>query len=92
MEEKHNRYEWNIEFFEMMMNFLDQKNITYSQLLSFLTVNFIGTLYNAGFTQEFADNTFDKMKQEFRKLKKKCDDEGLKNIFKILREEDACAK
>lgn len=86
--EEHNRHEWNIEFFKIMMDFLDQKKVTYSQLLSFLTVNFIGTIYNAGFTEEIADNTFDRMKKEFRVFKKKSDEEGLKNMFKIIREGD----
>lgn len=86
--EEHNRHEWNMEFFKIMTDFLDQKKVTYSQLLSFLTINFIGTIYNAGFTEEIADNTFDRMKKEFRAFKKKSDEEGLKNMFKIIREGD----
>jgi hypothetical protein len=83
--EKDNCDEWNIEFFKLMLKFLEEKNIAYSQILSFLTVNFIGTLYNAGFTEKFADQTFDRMKKEFRKFKKTCDkDEDLKNLFTIL--------
>jgi hypothetical protein len=60
---------WNKEFHEIMVKFAASKRLTPSQIMSFLTVNFIGTLYNCGYDESFVDATLDRMKSYFREFK-----------------------
>lgn len=60
---------WNLEFYDIMVEFIRDKNLSYTQVLSFLTINFIGTLYQCGFDEDFVDATLDRMKKEFRRFK-----------------------
>lgn len=54
---------------EIMSHFFEKENFCLSEVLGFLSITLIGTMAMNEYSDDFADRTFDKMKNDFRKKK-----------------------
>lgn len=58
--------EWHIELHGIISKYLYENKILLGQSLAFLSLVFIGTLEMNGFSEEFLNQTLDRMRENFK--------------------------
>lgn len=66
-----NKNTWNVELHALIEEFCSNHQITQTQLLSFLATTLVRTMEIYGISEEFAEATFDRMKETFKKKRNK---------------------
>lgn len=71
MEREMDKFDWTDELYELIQDYIDRHDIKISEFLAFITPMFIGTAEMHGFSEEFMQDTLNKMMLDFKKKREK---------------------